>query len=80
MLALMLNIKDYSVKQILVLNLQNKMQLKMWSLFIAGLFMLILLGDKGAIRASGLIPVIPLTAINKDTQLPICIEEQAINY
>ena len=36
--------------------------------------------DKGAIRASGLIPVFPLTTINKDTQLPMCIEEQAINY
>ena len=32
------------------------------------------------LRASGLIPVIPLTVISKDTQLPICIEEQAINY
>ena len=36
--------------------------------------------DIYAIRASGLIPVIPLTTINKDTQLPMCIEEQAINY
>ena len=36
--------------------------------------------DICAIRASGLIPVIPLTVISKDTQLPICIEEQAINY
>ena len=36
--------------------------------------------DKSAKRASGLIPVIPLTTINKDTQLPMCIEEQAINY
>ena len=36
--------------------------------------------DKSAIRASGLIPVIPLTTINKNTQLPMCIEEQAINY
>ena len=36
--------------------------------------------DICAIRASGLIPVIPLTVINKDTQLPMCIEEQAINY
>ena len=33
--------------------------------------------DIYAIRASGLIPVIPLTTINKDTQLPMCIEEQA---
>ena len=32
------------------------------------------------LRASGLIPVIPLIVINKDTQLPMCIEEQAINY
>ena len=36
--------------------------------------------DKNAIRASGVIPVIPLIVINKDTQLPIYIEEQAINY
>ena len=36
--------------------------------------------DKSAIRVLGLIPVIPLTTINKDTQLPMCIEEQAINY
>ena len=36
--------------------------------------------DKSAIRASGLIPVIPLIVINKDTQLPMYIEEQAINY
>jgi len=36
--------------------------------------------DISGIRASGLIPVIPLTVINKDTQLPMCIEEQAINY
>ena len=36
--------------------------------------------DVCAIRASGLIPVIPLTVINKDTHLPMCIEEQAINY
>ena len=39
-----------------------------------------MLNDKSAIRASGLIPVIPLTTIDKDTQLPMCIEEQAINY
>ena len=26
--------------------------------------------DKSAMRASGLIPVIPLIVINKDTQLP----------
>ena len=36
--------------------------------------------DIFAIRALGLIPVIPLTVISKDTQLPMCIEEQAINY
>ena len=36
--------------------------------------------DIYAIRALGLIPVIPLTTINKDSQLPMCIEEQAINY
>ena len=35
--------------------------------------------DKSAIRTSGLIPVIPLIVINKDTQLPMYIEEQAIN-
>ena len=31
-------------------------------------------------RASGLIPVIPLIVINKDTQLPMYIEGQAIIY
>ena len=36
--------------------------------------------DIRGLRASGLIPIIPLTVISKDTQLPICIEEQAINY
>ena len=41
---------------------------------------LIKMCDKSAIRASGLIPVFPFTTINKDTQLPMCIEEQAINY
>ena len=34
--------------------------------------------DKSDTRASGLIPVIPLTTINKDTQLPMYIVEQAI--
>ena len=29
--------------------------------------------DICAIRASGLIPVIPLAVINKDTQLPMCM-------
>ena len=33
-----------------------------------------------AMRASGLIPVIPQIVINKDTQLPMCIEGQAIIY
>ena len=45
-----------------------------------GCFLPVRYHDKCAIRASGLIPVIPLTTINKDTQLPMCIEEQAINY
>jgi len=33
-----------------------------------------------AIRAPGLIPVNPLILINKDTQLPMYIVEQAIIY
>ena len=33
-----------------------------------------------AMRASGFIPVIPLIVINKDTQLPMYIEGQAIIY
>ena len=33
-----------------------------------------------AMRASGLIPVIPLIVINKDTQLSMYIEGQAIIY
>ena len=33
-----------------------------------------------AMRASGLIPVIPLIVINKDTQLPMYIEGEEIIY
>ena len=33
-----------------------------------------------AMRASGLIPVIPLIVINKDTQLPMYIEGKASIY
>ena len=36
--------------------------------------------DKSAMRASGLIPVIPPIVINKDTQLPMYIEGQEIIY
>ena len=36
--------------------------------------------NKSGMRASGLIPVIPLTTIIKYTQLLLCIVEQANNY
>ena len=43
-------------------------------------FMYLTTTDICPLRASGLIPVIPLTVISKDTQLPKCIKGQAINY
>ena len=38
------------------------------------------LAEMDAMRASGLIPVNPIIVINKDTQLPMYIVEQAIIY
>ena len=44
------------------------------------IFYLSMYDELYAMRASGLIPVIPLIVINKDTQLPMHIEGQAIIY
>ena len=45
-----------------------------------GCFLAVHYHELYAMRASGLIPVIPLIVVNKDTQLPMYIEGQAITY
>ena len=65
-----------------ILYSYGKYSLQLWKVFFTvmesilysyGKYIFFTVIDKGAIRASGLIPVIPLTTINKDTQLPMCI-------